>query len=275
LVLVPIIASTSTVISSGSTGGTVSGVASRVYVDVLNNTGTVELAWHQTVSGVNLLNFRESAVVTTTAEGGAGAADSAGVMYSTTARTNVAFRCAGYFESTQATAGTWASAATLIQQMGLGIRRTGDIIQAKYSATGAVATGTTALPFDDTIPQNTEGDEFQSLAVTPSSAINLLRIVSVSELSQSTGGTVLCAALFQDSVVNALAARYHSAEGVAAISPHGAMLQHVMQAGTVSSTTFKVRAGSSAGTVTFNGTGGARRFGGVMNSFIEIHEMMA
>ena len=40
------------------------------------------------------------------------------------------------------------------------VRRTLQIVN---SQTGAVATGTTTIPFDDTIPQNTEGTEFLSV----------------------------------------------------------------------------------------------------------------
>ena len=41
----------------------------------------------------------------------------------------------------------------------------GDMVQRVNTQTGAVATGTTLLPNDDTIPQNTEGTEFMTLAV--------------------------------------------------------------------------------------------------------------
>lgn len=103
------------VISNGSTGGTVSGVQSRIYVIALNNAGTIELAWTNASGGVDL---SETGLISTTAEGGAGAADSANVIYSTTARTNVAYRVIGYIESTQATAGTWATAPSTIQGYG-------------------------------------------------------------------------------------------------------------------------------------------------------------
>ena len=102
-------------VSSGSTLGTVSGQASRIAVLAIDNAGTVELAVVNLAGGVNL---DESALISTTAEGGAGAADSAGVIYSTTARTNVPFRVMGYVESTQTTAGTWAAAPSRIQGAG-------------------------------------------------------------------------------------------------------------------------------------------------------------
>ncbi len=103
------------VISSGSTLGTVSGQQSRIAVLAINNAGTIELA-AVNLSGGN--NLDETGVISTTAEGGAGAADSASTIYSTTARTNVAYRVIGYVESTQATAGTWATAPSTIQGAG-------------------------------------------------------------------------------------------------------------------------------------------------------------
>lgn len=103
------------VISSGSTLGTVGTVASRIAVLTLNNAGTLELAAVNLAGGVNL---DETGLISTTAEGGAGAADSATVVYSTTARSNLAYRVIGYVESTQATAGTWATAPSTIQGCG-------------------------------------------------------------------------------------------------------------------------------------------------------------
>ena len=103
------------VISSGSTLGTTAATQSRIIVIALNNAGTIELA-AVNISGGN--DLTETTLISTTAEGGAGAADSANVVYSTTARTNLAYRVIGYIESTQATAGTWATAPSTIQGYG-------------------------------------------------------------------------------------------------------------------------------------------------------------
>lgn len=103
------------VISSGSTLGTVNATQSRIVVIALNNAGTIELA-AVNISGGNQLD--ETNLISTTAEGGAGAADSANVIYSTTARTSLAYRVIGYIESTQATAGTWATTPSTIQGQG-------------------------------------------------------------------------------------------------------------------------------------------------------------
>jgi hypothetical protein len=103
------------VISSGSTLGTVNAVQSDIAVLALNNAGTLELAAVNLDGGTDL---SETNLISTTAEGGAGAADSATVVYSTTARTNLAYRVIGIIRSTQATAGTWVTAPSLIQGSG-------------------------------------------------------------------------------------------------------------------------------------------------------------
>ena len=146
----------------------------------------------------------------------------------------------------------------------------GQAIQIVSTITGALGTGTTTMPLDDTIPQNTEGDQYMSLAITPTSATNKLVIEVTAVCSNSTGSTKNLA-LFQDSTANALAAvsEYNgTATGTDTMS-----LNYVMAAGTTSATTFKVRIGSdAAGTITFNGFSGQRRMGGVYASSIIITE---
>lgn len=103
------------VISSGSTLGTVNAVQSDIAILAINNAGTIELAAVNMAGGVDL---SETGLISTTAEGGAGDADSATTIYSTTARTSVAYRVIGIVRSTQATAGTWATSPSLIQGSG-------------------------------------------------------------------------------------------------------------------------------------------------------------
>ena len=103
------------VISSGSTLGTINATQSRIVVLALNNAGTIELAAVNLAGGNGL---SETGLISTTAEGGAGAADSASVIYSATARSNVAYRVLGYIESTQATAGAWVTAPSTVQGQG-------------------------------------------------------------------------------------------------------------------------------------------------------------
>jgi hypothetical protein len=82
-------------------------------VIALNNAGTIELAVVNISGGTNL---DETTLLTTTAI--TSGATSASTVYSTSARTSVAFRVIGFIDSTQASAGTWATAPSTIQGVG-------------------------------------------------------------------------------------------------------------------------------------------------------------
>jgi hypothetical protein len=152
----------------------------------------------------------------------------------------------------------------------------GSVVQTVNTQTGAAASGSTTIPDDDTIPQNTEGDQYMSLAITPTNASNKLRIDVVAQFAHSAGYNI-AAAIFQDSTANALAAMYgpnvpnNNSDGMQIV------FTHYMTAGTTSATTFKVRAGSCGGSATlyFNGNSTGRKFGGVMASSITITEIKA
>ncbi len=145
------------------------------------------------------------------------------------------------------------------------------VVQVKNVQTGTMATGSTTVPIDNTIPQNTEGNEFMTLAITPTNSSNKLKIEVVCQTTPNFGDWVITA-LFQDSTANALAAfiNYQGANGGAGNN----VFTHYMTAGTTSATTFKVRAGGSAQAVTFNGGSGNPFMGGVMASSITITEIV-
>ena len=149
---------------------------------------------------------------------------------------------------------------------------TGKIAQVVNTQTAAVQTGSTTIPFDDTIPQNTEGNEVMTLAITPTNVNNKLKIEVTVFMTADSGTPWLIAALFQDTTANALAA---DAIFTSTATAGGTLtFSHYMTAGTTSSTTFKVRVGCSAGNITFNGQSTARRFGGVVVSSITITEIV-
>lgn len=148
---------------------------------------------------------------------------------------------------------------------------TGKVVQRVNTQTGTVATGSTVIPYDNTIPQNTEGDQYMSLSITPKSATNYLKIEVVCFLASSVAGNVPTAALFQDTTASALAVGLSQTSFADYIVP--IVFTHTMLAGTTSATTFKVRGGgATAGTTTFNGAAGVQYFGGVIASSITITE---
>lgn len=145
-------------------------------------------------------------------------------------------------------------------------------LRSVYYSTGAVATGGTIIPDDDTIPQNTEGDQYMSLSYTPALATSYLIITVFVNLTNSSLVT-LTAALFRDSTADSIGtasliqnADWHSVIAFSVKVPSNA----------ASSTTFTVRAGGAAsGTTTFNGQASARKYGGALVSSIEILEVAA
>lgn len=149
----------------------------------------------------------------------------------------------------------------------------GAVLQVVNLQSGTYASTTTVIPVDDTIPQNTEGAEFFTLAITPTSATSKLLIQLVVQTAPTTAGWITVA-LFQDSTVNALAA----ASIYNATSTGGSMipLNYYMTAGTTSSTTFKMRYGPNSGvTAVINGSGATRQYGGVNITSMTITEIAA
>lgn len=101
-------AATSLVISNGSALGCTASVACTVYVYAINNAGTIELG------AIGRTTVDEGTVQTSTAEGGAGAADLSSVLYSTTARTSKAVRLLARITITPAAAFAWTANSTEI-----------------------------------------------------------------------------------------------------------------------------------------------------------------
>lgn len=93
-------------VPSTATLGHNDGAVEYIYVYMIDNSGTVELA-------VSSSNHRsEQDVITTTVLNTS--SDDAATIYSTSARVGVPFRLVGILKITEATAGTWASNATVV-----------------------------------------------------------------------------------------------------------------------------------------------------------------
>lgn len=112
---------------------------------------------------------------------------------------------------------------------------------------------TNTIPLDNTIPQNNEGVEILSVNITPSNTNNKLFITANTFGSVSTSGVAVCLALFQDSTANALASNGFT--GGAGGWQINQTLNHFMDAGTTSQTTFKIRIGGHTGTTYINKNG--------------------
>lgn len=148
----------------------------------------------------------------------------------------------------------------------------GSVVQVIYSVVTAYTTGTTIIPWDDTIPQNTEGTEFITASITPKSATNKL-LIQFSGPCSTSAAAWIGAAMFQDATAGALSATsVYMATGAGAAQIN---LNYQMTAGTTSSTTFKIRVGPAvAATVAINGASTVGRvYGGVWPTTLTITEI--
>nr|WP_294974998.1 hypothetical protein [uncultured Pseudomonas sp.] len=131
---------TTIVIPAGATLGTLNGVKSTIVVVAIDNAGTVELAVINLAGGVVL---DESDVINSAAI--TAGSSSAITLYSTVARIAVPYRVIGAVISTQAAAGTWATAPSIVQGQG------GQAIFQKeyrlYSGTSQATTSGTSVDF--------------------------------------------------------------------------------------------------------------------------------
>lgn len=134
-----------------------------------------------------------------------------------------------------------------------------------------VATGTTLIPFDDTIPQNTEGDQYLTLNYTPISATSTIIITVNALVSASPASSVITAAVFRDAGVDSIGCSCQV--DAAANQTHSIAFQVPITSGSIAATTFNLRlGGSSAGTLTVNGASGAQRYGGVAQTTMTLVE---
>lgn len=146
----------------------------------------------------------------------------------------------------------------------------GKVVQSVTTSYATFSTTTATIPYDDTIPQNTEGTEIMTRAITPTSVSNKIRVVAAVNI-MNAGATQNIIALFRDSRADALAA---VATSYSANFAGFLWLFFEETAPSTSSVTYKINVGSGAGTtVGINGTTSARRLGGVMVSYLNVMEI--
>lgn len=251
-------------LSSGSTLG-FDAEEGRLYVWAIDNAGVVELALSRHAI------FPDS-LVSTVAEGGLGGADSDAMMYAISARANVPCRCVGYLEiETGAVPGEWDNEPSKIQVMGPGVNRTGDVVQEVRFQTGAHAQSTLKTPWS-AHPQITDGEKFMEITLTPKSAANILRVTALAFVDTAGGTDSVTAHVHRDAIDAALGA---SISTNAASYMRALPLSFDVVAGSVSPTTFQLRAGAQTYNVVFNGSGGSVGAGGSLTSFIQVTEIFA
>lgn len=153
----------------------------------------------------------------------------------------------------------------------------GVVIQNAFTSTGAVVSSTTAIPYDDTIPQITEGAEALSLAFTPKRSDSRLRITTVLQLRSGTLNSVRIAGVFVSSQTGALAvgAQFGDSDN-AGIGAASVTAVADVASSSVTSRTFSARFGEDSTDAVYlnSDQNGNRRFGGSYASTLEVTEYM-
>lgn len=151
---------------------------------------------------------------------------------------------------------------------------TGRIVQVVEAMNATYASSSATIPYDNSIPQSSEGTEFTQAAInfTPAYATSLLLIEAIAYVSNSVSNTSVAICLFKDAATDA------SAVGIA--SPSGgqdsdsAIISYKEAAVDVTARVYKLRYGGYQGTSYINGTSGGPLFGGVMKSGLRITEVL-
>lgn len=159
---------------------------------------------------------------------------------------------------------------TVNAEAGLYVNGHGTVAQVVADTNATIQTTATTIPFDDTIPQITEGGEMLLKEITPTNASSTLEIDVNIQVGSSTTTTVT-AALFVDSTADAINAM---GESVDATTIRCIKYTHRVSAGSTSARTYRVRIGGASGTASMNGVNGGRKYGGVCTSSIIIREIL-
>ena len=164
-----------------------------------------------------------------------------------------------------------ASSGTFLRGDGAWQATGGQLINRWVVQTQATATGTTAIPRDNTTPTSSEGDQYLTVTTdTLADSSNRLRVTVALHIGH-TGDGEGCFALFKDSDAAALAVSYHSIG--AGCAPMGMIYEYAP--GATTAVAFKIRGGTQSGSTThLNDDAGAADFNAKIVSTMIVEEIL-
>lgn len=132
---------------------------------------------------------------------------------------------------------------------------------------------TANIPYDDTVPQSSEGTNLLTLTITPRNTSNWLEITASVTGDPDNDETAILA-LFQDiGGANAIAAEaYVDADSASNSGNQPMILRHVMRVNTNNATVFTLRGGVTGNNFWINGKDGGRKLGGAQGMWLTIRE---
>ena len=165
------------VVPDTATLGTTNGVPYRLWVGASTSEGTLldNLVIFNTQATTSLYTLPNEAnlwSVTAITTG----SDAGGTLYGTVANAAVPLKWLGYIEIQEATAGTWATAPTVVQWLMPGVSRSGDRFPPVYAQYATETSNATSTPADTGL----------TASITPSNSINRVLVdVHVNGTSKS------------------------------------------------------------------------------------------
>lgn len=271
--LVTLTAAISLVISSGSTMGAANATPFRLWIVGFLDSGTFRIGAINCLSGTSIYPLSAWQIASSTAEGGAGAADNAQTFYTGTAVTGKPYTILGYlsYETGLTTAGTWAATPTRTDQNHHGMPMPGQVVQSSYTQNGANTSTANTYAISNTAPAiGGGGVAVAAPAMSASSAANLIEVEGRALIGNSSG-------------INPTTFIYNGTANLAtsgSCTTSGTQLANVPvfwsgQAGVVSAVTYTLYYTGSAGTTAINGENGTPLLGGTGNTHIRVRELMA
>jgi hypothetical protein len=262
-------------IPSGATMGAVNSTPFRIWIVLIDDGGTLALGVVNCLVRSTRTIFSLKALATITGELVTTAADSAGVVYTTTTTVSVdPFRILGYmtWDSGLATVGTWASGPSVIQLAYNGMALPGDVLKSYVTEQLAYDSnsGTVNITSADTAPTISFGNAYFAIPTEANSPANVLDHSLILNCSCSVASPV-AAWIIWDLTGNAKGACWGD---VAAADKATQLILWHREFKTASSHAVSLYAGlQNAGSFSVNGTSAGRRMGGTLVSVFKIDEL--
>lgn len=155
-----------------------------------------------------------------------------------------------------------------------GANGVGNVLQSLIKANTTQTSTATAIPLDNTIPQNTEGAQYDTLSITTKSAFSIIHVHFECCVSTSNQGDACIVALFQDAIANALQARASNRATDAGLVSVVSLDYYVASPGAATTIAYKIRFGPSANTGWINRSNTSALFNATMTSFLKIEEII-
>jgi len=268
----------STTVPMSSTLGFSNATPGRLWLVAINNAGAVSLAVINclTIDAAHCTIFPLAGQLIANITAYGGGANSSQIFYGASSLSSVPYGVLGFVTrevgSTLATAGTWNATPTRIELYRPGVPLPGQEVQFQWNLTGTLGTGLGTFSANNTTPQNTNGDQYMTQVITPTSSANVLEVHAQGCFANSATQRQVMS-IFQDANTNALS----TGTGSLTTNVNGEIrTMHRLLAATLSPTTFKMRGGGgAAGTTSFNGEAGLQLYNGTFNSFMGVREIAA